>query len=66
MLEQIIKHFGGKLALANALGVSPPAVSLWCQLGRIPPRRAIQIEEITAGKFKATDIAGATDAINET
>lgn len=58
MLEDIIEHYGGKLALAKALGVSPPAVTLWCQLGRIPPRRAIEIEKMTGGKFKAVDIAG--------
>ena len=62
MLEQIIEHFGGKLALANALGVSPPAVSLWCQIGRMPPRRAIQIEQMTNGKFRAVDISGDKNA----
>jgi len=62
MLDEIIKHYGGKLALAKALGVSAPAVTLWCQLGRIPPRRAIEIEKMTAGKFKAVDIAGGNNA----
>lgn len=62
MIDKVIAHYGSKMALAKALGVSPPAVTLWCQLDRIPPRRAIQIERMTAGKFKAVDIAGAPHA----
>jgi len=62
MLDEIIKHYGGKLAMAKALGVSAPAVTLWCHLNRIPPRRAIQIEQMTGGKFRAVDIAGEAHA----
>lgn len=62
MIEEVVKHYGGKQALARALGVSAPAVTLWCQLGRIPPRRAIEIERMTGGKFKAVEIAGGQHA----
>lgn len=62
MLNEIIEHYGGKLALAKALGVSAPAVTLWCHLNRIPPRRAIQIEQMTNGKFRAVDISGDKNA----
>lgn len=59
-MEKIIEHFGSKVALAKALGVDPAAVSWWLQNG-LPAFRAIQIEMVTQGKFKARDILGARD-----
>lgn len=56
MIDKIIEHFGSQRALALRLGVSPPAVALWVLLGRIPPRRAIEIERLTQGRFKAADM----------
>ena len=56
MIDEIVRHFGGRKALAVALNVSPAAVTYWVQDGALPPRRAIQIERLTEGKFKALDI----------
>ena len=58
MFEDLIIHFGSLANMARALGVTRVAVSLWGVDG-IPPQRAIQIERVTGGKFKAVDIEGA-------
>lgn len=57
MIELVIEHFGGHTRLAHALGVSTQAVSQWVASGRIPPARAIDIERLTDGKFRALDIS---------
>ena len=56
MIKKIILHFGSIAATARALGVSPAAVSQWVANGRIPPQRAIEVEQLSRGKFKAVDI----------
>ncbi len=56
MMKEIVSHFGGQKALADALNVSPPAVAQWVQQGAFPARRAIEIETLTEGKFRAIDI----------
>lgn len=56
MIEDIVDHFGGQKALAVALDVTPAAVTYWVQDGALPARRAIQIERLTEGKFKALNI----------
>ena len=48
--------------MAKALKVNPAAVSQWIDNGYIPPRRAIEIEILTNGKFKAVDLLGGLDA----
>ena len=55
MYEKVLKHFGGASKLAEALSVSLPAVSQW-RVSGFPAARAIEIERITHGKFKAKDI----------
>lgn len=56
MKNKILKHFGGSHeAMAEALGVTRAAVTQWL-LGKIPSYRTLQIELLTNGKFKATDI----------
>lgn len=56
-MEQIIDYFGGKSAMADKLGVSPAAVSWWMQNG-IPAGKAIEIEKLSRGWFRAKDIVG--------
>ena len=56
MIDEIVRHFGGQKALAVALDVTPAAVTYWVQDGALPARRAIQIERLTEGKFKALNI----------
>ena len=63
-MKDIIEHFGSKSALAEALDVERSAVSLWLRHG-LPPHRAIEIERLTAGKFKALDIVGAKGDFND-
>lgn len=58
IIDRVIAHFGGKYRLANALDVSSSAVSIWVREGRFPPMRAIEIETLTDGKFKARDLVG--------
>ena len=47
-LNQLIQHYGTKTALANALGIRPQAVYQW---EKVPPRRALEIEEDHQGAF---------------
>lgn len=55
-MKDIIEHFGSQSALARALKVAPEAVSQWVSNGYLPPKRAIEIEIITEGKFKAIEL----------
>ena len=57
-MEKLIEHFLNQAGLAKALKVDPAAVSQWLARDTIPPRRAIEIEMITGGKFKAVDLIG--------
>ena len=61
-MNNVIEHFGSKSLMAKALKVNPAAVSQWIDNGYIPPRRAIEIEILTNGKFKAVDLLGGLDA----
>lgn len=56
MIEDIIKWFGSKSKMARSLGVDRSAVTHWRQKGNLPPMRAIQVERISDGKFRAVDI----------
>ena len=56
MIEEILEYFGGPAGLARALNVSPPAVSQWILAGRVPAFRAIEIEVLSGGHFKAVDM----------
>ena len=56
MMDKILEYFGGPAGLARALNVSPPAVSQWILAGRVPAFRAIEIEVLSGGHFKAVDM----------
>ena len=58
MFEQIIAFFGSRAELARRLNVDRAAVTQWSNDG-LPPARAIEIEQITDGHFKAVNIVGA-------
>ena len=60
-MQKIIEYFGSKSQLAKALKVDPAAVSQWVSNGYIPPRRAIEIEILSGGKFKAASTIGGFD-----
>lgn len=55
MFELICNYFGGQKGLAKRLNVTEAAISIWKREG-IPAARAIEIEEISGGAFKATEI----------
>lgn len=55
-MEEVKEYFGSVSALAEALGVTQPAASFWLINGHFPPLRAVQIERLTGGKFKAVDL----------
>mgnify|MGYP003646014192 CR=1 FL=1 len=54
-MNEVVVYFGNQAEMARRLKVAPAAVSQWIVSG-IPPRRAIQIEIFTNGKFKAVDL----------
>lgn len=58
VMKRLIEHFGTQADIALALGVSFGAVSQWVSAGGMPPKRAIQIERLTKGEFKATELVG--------
>lgn len=58
MFEELFKYFGGQNKMAGKLNVTTQAISQWVKDGKVPPARAIQIEKITNGEFKAVDLAG--------
>lgn len=59
MLDKLFLYFGSQSELARRLGISPAAVTQWLVDG-IPAARAIEIEKMTDGKFKAVDLVGVT------
>ncbi len=54
-LGEVVEFFGSKSKLAGALGVGKSAVSHWIKADALPPERAIQIEVMSGGRFKAAD-----------
>lgn len=52
--SDVIEFFGSASALASKLGITKQAVSLWGEA--IPEGRAWQIESITRGKLKASQM----------
>ena len=56
MRNDVVTYFGGKSKLASALGVERSAVSQWFRRNTVPALRAIQIESLSFGEFKAINI----------
>ena len=54
-LDEVISHFGGVSATAKKLDVVQPAVSNWRHRG-IPLDKAVRIETLTKGRFKAKEL----------
>ncbi|MCY1308546.1 DNA-binding transcriptional regulator Cro [compost metagenome] len=50
--SDVLAHFGGVSKVAEALGISPGAVSQWPE--DLPPLRQLQLEELSGGKLKAS------------
>ncbi len=62
MLNEVIEHFGGRIELAEKLGVHPAAVTNWKTRG-IPLAQAVRIEQLSDGKFTAPQLC--PDAYSE-
>lgn len=58
MIDDVIRWFNGQSETARVLGVTPQAVCAWVDKGGVPPLRAIQVERLTGGMFKAVDLVG--------
>lgn len=56
LFMDVIRHFDNQASLARALSVTPSAVSQWLRRASIPAEKAIEIEIITKGKFRAVDL----------
>ncbi|WP_163836839.1 Cro/CI family transcriptional regulator [Spartinivicinus ruber] len=54
-ITQAINHFGNKVKLAKAIGVSPSAISKWGNT--VPNSRAYQLQVITNGALKADGLS---------
>lgn len=52
--EQLVRHFGTQVAIAEAAGVRQPTVSMWKARGQIPPLQQLKFEQLTDGKLKAS------------
>jgi hypothetical protein len=58
LMDDVIDWFGSRAIIAKTFGVSRAAVTQWCQSGMFPAMRAIQIEQLSEGRFKALDLMG--------
>jgi DNA-binding transcriptional regulator YdaS (Cro superfamily) len=55
MRQDIINFFGSKSKMAEALGVHRSAVTQWQRRNAIPSIRAVQIEQLSCGRFRVLD-----------
>jgi DNA-binding transcriptional regulator YdaS (Cro superfamily) len=62
MIQKIVEWFGSQSEMARQLRVDRSAVTHWVNSGALPPKRAIELEKLSNGLFKAVDIMGAEDA----
>lgn len=60
-LERLFNFFGTQEEIARTLNVTQGAVSQWLSTGGLPAKRALQIERITKGQFKALDIVAPSE-----
>ncbi|MGP5478401.1 transcriptional regulator [Pseudomonas helleri] len=59
-VREAARIVGSQIDLAKSLGVSAPTVSQWCSGDRpIPPARALQIQTLTKGEVKCTELCPA-------
>jgi DNA-binding transcriptional regulator YdaS (Cro superfamily) len=56
-LNKAIKYFGSRRAFAQAIGVTPMAISYWVQRKRnVTAERALEIEKATNGAVSRSDL----------
>lgn len=52
--DDVIKFYGTRVALAEALGISPAAISQWSDI--IPERQAYRLQRLTGNTLKVNPI----------
>lgn len=62
MIQKIVEWFGSQSEMARQLRVDRSAVTHWVNSGALPPKRAIEVEKLSNGLFKAVEIMEAEDA----
>ena len=55
-LDEVIAYFGSQKELAKRMGISEASISLFINKDGFPAFRAIQIEMMSEGRFKAVDL----------
>lgn len=57
-VRALCDHLGGLTATARAMGISHPTVAQWASGRRpVPARRALELERLSGGMFKAELLA---------
>ena len=55
-VADVVNYFGGRKEMARQLGVTLPAIYYWLQRGWMPANQCIKVEQLSGGKFKATEL----------
>lgn len=55
-LAELVEYMGGQASLARFLGVSRQSVNEWVSRGRISATAAIEVEQLTSGRFKKEEL----------
>lgn len=55
-IQDVIDHFGGQKAAADALGVKQPTLSHSLEVGYLSAEVALKAQRATGGKFLALDL----------
>lgn len=55
-LIELIEYFGGRKQTEQALSVSKQTLFNWIKRGRISATKAIEVERLTGGAIKKTDL----------
>jgi len=53
--DEAVAHFGRKIDLARAIGITYTNLWHWQRLGYIPASSQLKIQEVTKGKLKASN-----------
>lgn len=57
-VERMLKLYGGVSAVGRVMRLSRQNVNSWKVRGYIPPKYAFEVERITKGQIKASEVMG--------
>ena len=60
LFKEVIAYFGSQSNLALEFGVNRSSITQWMKTKHIPAERALQIEELSNGRFIAIELLGMT------